>query len=114
MNTPKEILTEMVTWDRYSFPARQSLRDFIALLRSQLESVPEEFRGNAYVNCEQTGGYDEDSSWQMVIAFRRPETAVEAELRERAELQRRDRYNLESEARERQMWEQLKEKYGHG
>lgn len=84
-----------------------SLSSVIGWLAGLLESIPPEYRDSARVEVDSVGGYEGEHHSEFRVYYRRPETDVEMAKRLHAEL----REQSAREARERAIFENLRQKY---
>lgn len=84
-------------------PDEWPLADFLSMINSAVEKIPQEFR--AATRVELKGGHDE--STYLDISYTRPETEREAASR----MERTARFSQEQESRDLATYEYLKAKF---
>ena len=81
---------------------------FVAWLNTKIEEIPEEFRTSASIEIYYEYGYDNDIDRYLELSYYRSENAEERTSRVKKEQKAR----AVREARELQLLEQLKARYG--
>lgn len=83
MKEEKEVSLMDAEEDGHGWPPA-NIKEFAEWLVEQVDQIPSEYRDSGEISISGVCGYDGDSSGNIEITYRRPETDEEEKLRETA------------------------------